>query len=300
MNPYLVEPPFCFHFSGGRTSGYLLKHVLDAYSGVLPPSGINWPSIDLSKPCPVVFTNTGKEFEETLVFIEECSQRWGVQVHWVEWINLGDRAGFREVDFRTASRKGEPFEALINRKMYLPNVVQRLCTQHLKIHACDMFLREYWGLPDYLGVIGVRYDEPKRWKVSGPDPRNSHREVVMPLRETRITESDVLEWWSSQPFDLQLRPRESNCDLCFLKANVKRIRIMVDHPEKAAWWIEQERKNRERYPDRADTTAGFRAGDRKDYQTLYQISLTAGVSVDLGGDGLSAEEEDLIECNCTD
>ena len=33
MNPYLIEGPAVISFSGGRTSGYMLKHILDAHGG---------------------------------------------------------------------------------------------------------------------------------------------------------------------------------------------------------------------------------------------------------------------------
>ena len=35
-NPYRVPRPAVISFSGGRTSGYLLRHVIDAYGGRLP------------------------------------------------------------------------------------------------------------------------------------------------------------------------------------------------------------------------------------------------------------------------
>ena len=35
-NPYFTEGPTVISFSGGRTSGYMLKQVLDTHNGVLP------------------------------------------------------------------------------------------------------------------------------------------------------------------------------------------------------------------------------------------------------------------------
>lgn len=34
-DPYLIEGPARIRFSGGRTSGYMLKHILDAHGGTL-------------------------------------------------------------------------------------------------------------------------------------------------------------------------------------------------------------------------------------------------------------------------
>ena len=57
-SPYIVPRPAVISFSGGRTSGYMLKHILDTHGGRLPE--------DLS----VVFANTGMERPETLDFID--------------------------------------------------------------------------------------------------------------------------------------------------------------------------------------------------------------------------------------
>ncbi len=60
-------------FSGGRTSGFLLYHVLKAHD------------FDLPDNVQVIFENTGKERLETLDFIDEVSKRWGVDITWLEW-----------------------------------------------------------------------------------------------------------------------------------------------------------------------------------------------------------------------
>ena len=54
-------------FSGGRTSGYMLHQILEA-NGDLP---------DRAK---VVFANTGREMSETLDFVHQCSDQWGVKI----------------------------------------------------------------------------------------------------------------------------------------------------------------------------------------------------------------------------
>ena len=105
-NRYQFECPGCISFSGGRTSAYMLYRILDAYCGELPEDVV------------VCFANTGKEMPETLDFVDECSQRWGVPIVWLELgvVRLDDsskRKKFeydtRVVSYESASRNGEPF-----------------------------------------------------------------------------------------------------------------------------------------------------------------------------------------------
>ncbi len=44
------------------------------------------------------------------------------------------------------------------------------------------------------------------------------------------------------PLDLQLQHYQGNCDLCFLKGRHKIRRLLTEWPEKATWWMEQEKK----------------------------------------------------------
>ena len=53
-----------------------------------------------------------------------------------------------------------------------------------------------------------------------------------------------MRFWSRQPFDLQLKPYEGNCHLCFLKKQRYRQQLVVEQPELAVWWKDQEDKKR--------------------------------------------------------
>ena len=229
MNAYSIKGPALVSFSGGRTSGYMLKHILDAYSGTLPDDVV------------VTFANTGKEREETLRFVHDCATHWNVKVWWLEY-RAGDKR-FEEVGFNSASRNGEPFAALIGKKKYLPNAVTRFCTSELKIRVMRDFAKSTLGWKNWTNVIGLRYDEGHRVMKAlvandtGKQPwRNS-----MPMSKAKATRRDVMAFWAQQPFDLQLKSYEGNCDLCFLKARAKLQALMRENPGMADWWITQER-----------------------------------------------------------
>jgi len=83
MNPFKITEPTCISFSGGRTSAYMLYRVLEANNG-LPDDAI------------VCFANTGKEEEATLKFIQNCSEHWNVDIHWLEYIS--EIPMFKKVD----------------------------------------------------------------------------------------------------------------------------------------------------------------------------------------------------------
>ena len=71
-NPFRVPRPAVISFSGGRTSAFMLKRIVDAYDGRLP------------RDVAVVFANTGLERPETLEFVDVCSRAWSVDIVWVQ------------------------------------------------------------------------------------------------------------------------------------------------------------------------------------------------------------------------
>src|SRR6056297_2006523 len=110
MNPYtLPEGNVAIAFSGGRTSAMMLHHIIEA----------NGLDVVNSDRVVVSFQNTGREMPETLDFVQECSDRWGVRVVWLEYRNEEPR--YEVVSHNSASRNGEPFEAIIRRRGFVPN-----------------------------------------------------------------------------------------------------------------------------------------------------------------------------------
>lgn len=279
-NPYLITEPACISMSGGRTSAFMLYRILEAHDGKLP------------KDVYVVFANTGKEMPETLDFVEACSNNWHVAIDWVE--ARVRRGGEDEnkyvyetvvVDYATASRKGEPFEQLINARNYLPNPVARFCTSDLKVRRIHDFVKRK-GLPnDHIEYIGIRADEPRR-AAKIHNKVSEGRECFCPLVEDAITATDVGNFWARQNFDLELANNNGvtdwgNCDLCFLKGRGKRQAIIRERPDLANWWIAQEKK----------LGATFRK-DEASYEQMKTIATDQGQ--------LFQFDETSIPCFCGD
>lgn len=270
-NPYLIQGPALISFSGGRTSAYMLHEILRAYGGTLPGN------------VKVAFANTGKEREETLRFVHECGSRWGVHVHWLEY--RPGAPGFEEIGYNSAARTGEPFLGYLAKEKanYLPSPVQRSCTQFLKVRVLEGFSKSL-GWSTWLNVIGLRHDEGHRvLKMLARNDSGKEKAVsVAPLSKAKVTRRHVMEFWAKQPFDLNLRPFESNCDLCFMKGSRLLAATIREHPGIERWWIDLEQM------------AGRQFVSDRSYAQLSRSVYAQG---DLFGGFLAdGEEEHDVEC----
>ncbi len=281
MNPYLITEPTCISFSGGRTSAYMLYQVLQAHDGKMPDQAI------------VCFANTGKEEENTLKFVHDCSVNWGVKIHWIEYQDHEDPINrYKEVTYETAARNGEPFEAIIRKRNYLPNPVTRFCTSELKIRTMACFLKQS-GLFDDCSKselenaswIGLRYDEARR-AAKIVDKRR------IPLYTAGVTVQHISEFWDKQEFNLELptykgRTLAGNCDLCFLKPMNQVATLIAEKPERAIWWAQMEALALASRPDGAT----FRK-DRPSYASMVQFASQQLSMFD--------QDEEGIACFCGD
>jgi 3'-phosphoadenosine 5'-phosphosulfate sulfotransferase (PAPS reductase)/FAD synthetase len=237
------------------------------------------------------FCNTGKERIETLEFVHQVETRWEVPVTWLEYERCAARSipdgifptarrnqnlqkakdadqtthWFQEVDYTSASRRGEPFDKLLEWMGPLPNVVSRACSMQLKIRTAMRYLF-FRGFKEYASHIGIRHDESMRsiQILAHCDP---FEHPTFPLIEERVSEMDVLDFWKTNDFDLQLESYEGNCDLCFLKAKWKRVRLVRENPTLVHWWKDWEKKKKDR---NARAGSVFRQGES--YTDIEQIA----------------------------
>lgn len=212
-------------FSGGRTSAMMTKWMLE--------------NLKNEYEMIVCFANTGKEREETLEFVEKCDKEFKFNVVWLEAKNderYKVTSNFKIVDYKNASRNGEPFELLFS-KIGLVNQNRPKCTEFLKIDPIHKYIKSL-GWKKYYTAIGIRTDEPKRL----------NREYAKKNRYlyfadfVNVIKSDVNLFWSNQSFDLNLKSYEGNCDLCFKKGLRKLMTIVKENPQLADWWREMENK----------------------------------------------------------
>jgi len=279
-NPYRIDSPTCISFSGGRTSAFMLYQVLKAHDMSLPSEA------------KVVFCNTGKEEEATLRFVQYCSERWNVPITWLEFQDADP--SFKRVDFNSAARNGEPFEALISRYPYLPNGRARYCSSYMKTRTMHRYLKSI-GWEEWDSFIGIRADEPRRVSKfrANPHPESRHETICMPLASLEVSAKDVGKFWVNSDFDLGLpningKTMHGNCDLCYLKPKSQILSLIKEKPERALWWIKQE----ELASKRCEGNGQFFAIDRPSYAAMYKYSFEQSDMFD--------PNEETISCFCGD
>ncbi|WP_312462335.1 phosphoadenosine phosphosulfate reductase family protein [Comamonas sp.] len=214
----MSKPRLRVSFSGGRTSAFmsiwLKQHMSDHYD------------------MRFVFANTGWEHPDTLRFVNEVDKRYDLGVAWVEAVprrELGKSSGHRVVTYETASRNGEPFEAVVA-AYGLPNQTFGHCTRELKLNP----IKDYFASIDWAGTqtaIGIRADEMRR--VS---KRADEAGIVYPLVDMIPTiKDDVLAFFEGFDWDLGIPEHQGNCIGCFKKSDKKLLTLYRENPENFAF-----------------------------------------------------------------
>jgi hypothetical protein len=203
-------------FSGGQTSGFMLRRLMDTEP-------------DFDKRFLVVFENTGREHDATLDFVRDVEKHWGVRVIWLEYTQVpaieidpelvpeGRKRSnlikqqeqglsahwFKEVNYETAARRGQrgPFDDLLEWANVLPNVQTRSCSVQLKIRTRDRYLRAN-GIGAFNSYIGIRADEAHR-KLEILANIDKYETPVFPLIDGGIKKPEVNAWWDNHG---ELRP----------------------------------------------------------------------------------------------
>ena len=231
--------------SGGRTSAYMTEKLLE-----LQTQGY-FPDIDFV----ITFANTGREHEKTLEFVNNCANRWyDLYSARVIWVEANVLHGLRMptihkiVDFKTASRNGEPFEE-VTKKYGLPNGTFLHCTRELKENPIISLMEMYGGKvghtkdkvfmsATYETWIGIREDEPRRLGGKIDGKQYKRYPLAHPLESScgravdlSCDKQDVLDFWEEMPFDLDLPEHQGNCVDCHKKSNKKLAKIFNETPE---------------------------------------------------------------------
>lgn len=202
-------------FSGGKSSG-TMRRRLEAYKD----------EFDIM----TVFCNTGQESEETLRFVNRCDVEFGFNTVWLEAaIDPEAGAGTRHkiVTFETASRQGEPYEAM-TAKYGVSNRTFQPCNRELKLAPMKSYMDSIgWEPGSYYTAIGIRPDEDRR-----VNEKAAQEKILYPLIDMfPMDKQDINDWWEEQPFTLNLLEHQGNCKWCWKKSDAKLLRLIAETPE---------------------------------------------------------------------
>ncbi len=203
------------NFSGGRSSA--LMTILE-YN----------PDTDY-----VLFCDTGREHKKTYKFIMDFEANENIPV-----IKIGyKRKGYEIVN--ELGGKDYFREYLSERKTkQLPNMQKRSCTVEMKVKTARRWARKNIGM-EYANLLGFRKDEPQR--VSQNKKRWRKVVQIFSLYERGIVKDNVLQYWITKDYDLEIPSILSNCTLCFMKGKANIINILKHDHSLAETWIEDEK-----------------------------------------------------------
>lgn len=281
MNHYLIEGPAQVGVSGGRSSAYMTELIVKACDGKLP------------EDVHCNFSNTGKEVKETIRFLIRLRDRWGIELPCIEFDGeYGKGLSWKVIPLEDANMTGVPFDKFLHyydelraakgEPPILPNPVNRMCTDRMKIKAAAWWMRSM-GHERWDAIIGIRRDEAKRAARMLASNGKERWENVLPMYEAGVTKEWVNSYWKNQEFDLEIDSDLGNCDLCFLKHENKIYRALKANPKLADWWIAHEERTGQRFRK-----------DRPSYKEMQWVAIQMNKQIPMFSD----EEEDIADCIC--
>lgn len=232
--------------SGGKTSSYIAKHYPADYNvfALVTTSDNNCIFPD-QKIRQIVSDRIGREFigtleEDAIIYtMLDLEQFIGQDIKWLV---------------------GRTFDEVIIRgdKKYLPNTVQRFCSQEMKQKPIYEWWKENFNSPVEMR-IGYRANETRRAKsmlgrcskngfllykdiVGKRNTRNKWADIEwqkpsFPLIEDNIYKDQIEKYWKDKPVRFAYM---NNCVGCFHR-NPVLLKYMSDlHPNKYQWFVDQE------------------------------------------------------------
>lgn len=200
-------------FSGGRTSAYLTIKAIKMFNG----------DVD------VVCMDTGAEHPKTYDFIKRFSKyiktmyRLDITFLRTDFSSpLGEGNSYFDVGVNGIGPDIKPFKEMV-KKYGVPYIGGMFCTDRMKLVPFTKYCQEKYGRGNYEAWLGIRADEPKRL-----NPKKGIRYLA---EISDFEKSDILDYWSKMPFDLEIPEQLGNCVFCPKKSNLKLAAAQRDEPE---------------------------------------------------------------------
>lgn len=234
--------------SGGKTSSYIAANYKADYNVFAlvrtTDTKCQFPDAKIRQQ---VSDRIGKEFigtleEDTIIYtMLDLEQYIGQKIDWVT---------------------GRTFDDVIMRKdkKYLPNVVQRFCTQYMKLEPIFNWWKTNFDHPVEMR-IGFRANEQRRAKTmlektdsngilmykdiigkSKNGKRNKWGQIPwqkpkFPLINDNLYKDNIEEYWKDKPVRFAYM---NNCVGCFHRNEVLLKHMSIRHPNKYQWFVDAE------------------------------------------------------------
>ncbi|HED5888888.1 TPA: phage N-6-adenine-methyltransferase [Salmonella enterica] len=275
-------------FSGGRTSAYLV-HLMEQRRAA-------------GESVFYTFMDTGAEHPKTYEFIRNVVEHWNIPLVCLRVVinpELGAANSYRVVDISEIGPDLQPWRDICS-KYGTPYFGGPLCTRAMKTEVFQRYCADMFGKNSYVTWLGIRADEPRRLK---------ERPGVRYLAEiSSFEKSDVLEWWSGQPFDLQIPEHLGNCVFCIKKGLNKIALAARDEPVLAADFIQMINAPSVRVVDsrQLDTKIMYRKSNSlESVIALYADHSRAEIAATIRGgggynSGSCSESCEAIVCDISD
>ena len=248
-------------FSGGRTSAYLCKVMIDTFGR---------ENVDF------IYMDTGAEHPKTYEFIRKVNNEFNLNLTCLRTdfsSPLGAGNGFKVVDVNSIDTDLKSFSEMTY-KYGVPYIGGMFCTDRMKLVPFTKYCQETYGRGNFETWLGIRADEPARVfgsklyrslkETIGLDDEDlikmystNHldREAFFVMEEcsevklfnevcrrktsgirymseiSEFEKEDVLNFWSEMPFDLDIPEWLGNCLFCPKKSDLKLAAAQRDEPE---------------------------------------------------------------------
>jgi hypothetical protein len=172
---------------------------------------------------------------------------------------LNGRDTYSIVDFATASRNREPYQAMLeSREAYrmavkglrgaLPCPSQRLCTGQLKMNVAKRYMADRFGVDrrGYHVALALRSDE-RDGRADQARTADEAGVPCLPLDDAGIVAADIEAFWQRQPFQLGMKSYEGNCRACFMKKRHALEVIVRKDPTTADFYAGWEARTGDRF-----------------------------------------------------
>lgn len=242
-------------FSGGRTSAYLCYLALERFG---------------RDNCKFIYCDTGAEHPKTYEFIRKVNDLLKLDLICLKTVFnpvLGEGNSYQVVDVNDLKYDLSAFSAMMA-KYGTPYLHGAFCTGFLKTNPFKDYCKDSIG--DCTKWLGIRIDEPKRLKEMRAQQLEMFDENDKIAKFRYLAEisdfekQDVLGFWKSMPFDLELQGDIlGNCMFCIKRGPNKLALAARYEPEFAKDFIN------------ATKAEGVRITNRKkDSLMMYRDDLT--------------------------